>query len=471
MSPMGSTPTKSAMVSGLPFYVWEVPGKPISIQLHFEVIDRVSPEILRGLGALKRRGAEVGGILLGRVEDGPRPTVIVEDFETVRSEYLTGPSYNLSENDLVAFEAALSRWKSDPAGKLSVVGFYRSHTRDELYMDDADLELVRRYFPEPQNVFLLIKPFATRPCIAGFFFWEDGEIYREATYLQFPFQRRDLGGGEPQYAPPQASPPPSNSAPAPRRAQPEGSALREESPLPPYTPEAERQPVRLTPFEELLPATRTSNLSILSTLEEPGAEARKLKWRWLLVPGFLAIAAVGGFVAYRNLEDSKASASQESTEPALPLRLSVSEKNNQLDVTWDRNALAVTRAKRGVLSISDGSKRRDLELTGAQLRNGRVLYSRLSGDVNLRLEVFPEGQPTVIESIRVVSTDTAPPVPPPPVQAVRPAAAPKYPKTVAAPPAPRIPSKPAAGKSATKAPVAQPPAEPEVDLQRPPRRR
>ena len=58
------------MVSGLPYYVWEVPGKPISIQVPFEVIDRMTPDILRGFGALKRRGAEVGGILLGTFKEG-----------------------------------------------------------------------------------------------------------------------------------------------------------------------------------------------------------------------------------------------------------------------------------------------------------------------------------------------------------------------------------------------------------------
>jgi len=110
------------MLSGLPFYVWEVPGKPISVQLHFDVIDRVSPDILRGLGALKRRGAEVGGILLGRTENGTNQTVIVEDFVPVPSEYLTGPSYNLSANDLVEFEAALGRVK---AGKLSAIETHR----------------------------------------------------------------------------------------------------------------------------------------------------------------------------------------------------------------------------------------------------------------------------------------------------------------------------------------------------------
>src|SRR5579872_3762566 len=135
---MGSKFTKGTMVSGPPSYVWEVAGKPISIQLSFDVIDRISPDMLRGLGALKRRGAEVGGILLGRVEGSPPTKVIVEDFEPVASEYLTGPSYNLSDKDLVAFEAAMERRNAE---KLSVVGFYRSHTRDELYMDDADLAL------------------------------------------------------------------------------------------------------------------------------------------------------------------------------------------------------------------------------------------------------------------------------------------------------------------------------------------
>jgi len=53
---MGKPPT----ISDLPAYLWEVPEKPISVHLHYDVIDRMSPEVMRGLGALKRRGAEVG---------------------------------------------------------------------------------------------------------------------------------------------------------------------------------------------------------------------------------------------------------------------------------------------------------------------------------------------------------------------------------------------------------------------------
>jgi hypothetical protein len=447
---MVSTP-KTPTLSGLPFYVWEVPGKPISIQLHFDVIDRVSPDILRGLGALKRRGAEVGGILLGRTEGGPHPKVIVQDFVPVPSEYLTGPSYNLSPNDLVAFEAALERCKSDPAAKLSAVGFYRSHTRDELYMDDVDLGLARRYFAEPNSVFLLVKPFATRPCVGGFFFWENGEINREASYLQFPFQRRELGGGETRAVAP------------PHKPQVEAS------PSPAYKPALEREPVGLRPTAaEPRQATPTSSLSILSA-EERAKTPRKLPWRWLVVAGFLAVASVTGFVAYRYLDNAHVSSSLASPLPALPLKLSVFERKGQLDVTWDRNAGAVTKANRGVLSISDGAKRRDLELTGLQLRNGRVLYSRLSGDVSLRLEVFREGQPSVVESIRVISTEAPPPEPPKPAAVERPASAQK-PKSRAVPPAPQIPAPSVLNTAPTK-PVAQPEAAPEIELTRPERRR
>jgi hypothetical protein len=211
-----------------------------------------------------------------------------------------------------------------------------------------------------------------------------------------------------------------------------------------------------------------SSLSILSAEESPKAPIR-LEWRWLLVPGFLAIASVTGFVAYRNLDNARAPAGLASPLPALPLKLSVSDRKGQLDVTWDRNAGVVTKANRGVLSISDGGKRRDLELNGLQLRNGRVLYSRLSGDVSLRLEVFPEGQAGVVESIRVISTEAPPPEQPKPIAVERPAATQKR-KSTPAPSASQIRARPTL-KASPKAPLAPPEAPPEIEVPRPERRR
>jgi hypothetical protein len=459
---MGSTSTKSTVVSGLPYYVWEVPGKAISIQLFFDVIDRMSPDILRGFGALKRRGAEVGGILLGRSEPGPPLKIVIEDFEPVPSEYLTGPSYNLSPNDLAEFEAALARRAGSDSG-ITPVGFYRSHTRDDLFLDDTDLALASRYFPGPENVFLLIKPFASRPCVGGFFFWEDGEINRESSYLQFPFQRKELGGGE---TPAPAAPPANSYSGLP--------------PLPPYTPLDE--PRELLPVEPSEPlrqmVVERHSPSILHGFPEPRPSTRPALRR-LLVPLFLAMAAIGGFFAYSSLNSPKPAAHPASVDTALPLKLSVTEKQTQLEVTWDRNSPAITQARRGVLSILDGANRRELELSGAQLRNGRVLYSRLSGDVNLRLEVFSDGQGSVNESIRIVSTDAPQPVAVP-ASAPRPAEPPPpMKKTIAKRAAPRETRRPAATPRAPEAairppalqPLVAPPAPADVELQRPKSRR
>jgi len=454
---MATTQTRSAPASGLPYFVWEVPEKPISIQFFFDALDRMYPEIMRGLGALKRRGAEVGGILLGR-SDSPGK-VIVEDFESVPTEYLTGPSYNLSENDLVSFEAALESRRSGAASGLSVVGFYRSHTRDGLFMDDADMALAKRYFPDAGNVFLIVKPFASRTSIGGFFFWEDGEINRESCYLQFPFHRGELGGGEPR--------------PIPAAAPPES-----ERPLPPYTPAAElrRKPAVFDPEEEpFTPAVRSS-LSILAAPppETPLRTSRAPGARWLLV-ACLPLVATVAFFAYRELAAPKPPATLidlTAPETTLPLKLSVSEKQNQLDVTWDRNAPAIVQAKRGVLSISDGSNKKDLELTGPQLRTGRVLYSRLSADVGLRLEVFGEGSTPVTETIRIVSTEQPPRIPEPSRRAAQADVAERLRKTPppekARPAARRAPKR--AAESAPKQDAAPPSPPPEVELQRPARR-
>ena len=53
------TPITGPPQSGLPYYVWEVPGKLISIQLHFDVVDRMLQEVMRGFGSLPRRGRRV----------------------------------------------------------------------------------------------------------------------------------------------------------------------------------------------------------------------------------------------------------------------------------------------------------------------------------------------------------------------------------------------------------------------------
>jgi len=183
----------SSMSTGLPVsssevFVWRAPGKPVRVRLRLEVIDRLEAEALKGLWAVPKRGAEVGGVLLGT--GTPGGGMVVEDFEPAPCEYRRGPSYHLSEGDRRNLEQILSRWRGHPSRR--VVGYYRSHTREGLCLQAEDLALISQYFSDLSSVFLVIKPSATRPSVAGFFLWEDGKVRGESSDLEFPFNRKAL---------------------------------------------------------------------------------------------------------------------------------------------------------------------------------------------------------------------------------------------------------------------------------------
>src|SRR5580700_6698924 len=98
------------------YYVWEAAGKSVVVCLHLEAIDRMLQEVMRGFGAIPKRGAEVGGVLIGTIEtDGGQTTIRVEDFEPVDCGYTRGPSYLFVDDDRGTFEEAVARWQPDAA--------------------------------------------------------------------------------------------------------------------------------------------------------------------------------------------------------------------------------------------------------------------------------------------------------------------------------------------------------------------
>ena len=75
-----------ASTQGVPgYFVWQVPGQPVAIcESKYR---RVRADMMRGFGLVPKRGAEVGGILIGTVtQDNPAgdvSTIFIEDFETI----------------------------------------------------------------------------------------------------------------------------------------------------------------------------------------------------------------------------------------------------------------------------------------------------------------------------------------------------------------------------------------------------
>ena len=97
--------------------------------------------------AVPKRGAEIGGLLLGRVLRTEPLLARVTGFEEIPCQYRFGPSYVLAEEERAQLEAALTRERPDQA-----IGFVRSYTGREMLLDEADRNLLSRYFPDARSI-------------------------------------------------------------------------------------------------------------------------------------------------------------------------------------------------------------------------------------------------------------------------------------------------------------------------------
>ncbi len=152
-----------------------------SVSFSTPAMEGIIYEVLTGFHAIRRREAEVGGVLLGRYEED---RIYIDDFEPVLCEHRWGTSYILSEEDLRGLEETLSWCEAKPDGP-RVVGFYRSHTRPEDPGDDSDREFFDRYFPDPRAVFLLLKPSNQQSTAATYYCRFDGSLVPVAGPMPF----------------------------------------------------------------------------------------------------------------------------------------------------------------------------------------------------------------------------------------------------------------------------------------------
>ncbi len=347
------------------YYVWEVPGKPVVVHLHYDAVDRILHEVMRGFGAVPKRGAEVGGVLIGTIERGDVSVVRVEDFEAVECEYQRGPSYHLSEQDGKEFAETCRRWAPDEARAAYAVGFFRSHTRDGMSLDPEDVDLMNDYFPSPSHIALLIKPYGTKVSTAGFFFREDG-AFQQTTPLEFPFRRAELSG-EP---------------PAPRRSMVESQMESHMESRMESRMRAPAEPIRQPPPGPAYAVTLPSKSRMRSAIWIP------LSFVFLLFG-----VALGLMIALGR------TASPVHDSADFSLGLAITENGGNLSVKWNRDAAAVRASDHGVLEIQDGNDSRPVNLDSAQLYNGSMLYRNASSSVRFRLVVYPRDRVSVIETL------------------------------------------------------------------------
>jgi hypothetical protein len=346
------------------YYVWEIAGKPVTVHLHLDVVDHLLAVVLRGLGALPKRGAEVGGLLIGTIEQGDVSIVRIEDFEPVECEYTLGPSYLFTEADRGAFEAACARWQPSDTRPAYAVGFYRSHTREGMSLTPEDLQLVDKHFAAPSNIVLLIKPFRAKMSMGGFFFREAG-AFPQKTPLEFPFRRSDLAGEE--------TPPPAEN----------GTAPRQEEVLAPVTiPKSTA--IAAVPAFASIPAQK-----------EP-LERRKIRNALWIPLSFIFL--VVGLAIGLTLASTRGAGRVRPGISEVSLGLSVSQADNNLNVKWDRQSAAIRQAQRGTIEIEDGGETVSRSLDAIELQNGSLIYRNASNLVKFRLIVYPGERVSVVET-------------------------------------------------------------------------
>jgi hypothetical protein len=350
------------------YYVWEVPGQSVVVHVRLDVVDRLAAEVMRGFGSVPKRGAEAGGFLIGTIRPGVPAIVRIDDFEPVACEYRRGPSYLFTEEDGVAIEDGWRRLQPSVSPSAYAVGYFRSHTRDGFSLAPEDLELLDHFLPGPAHVALLIKPYATKVSVAGFFVREHG-VFPEATPLEFPLRRRELLGEEP----------------APRRPLGQGRrpadtvTMSPEEPPPSAFGLAGHEPV---------PAQNS----------EPVFARSRLPRGWVWLPLIFLFLLLGGALGYELALTAGARAAA-STVQDFSLSLSVKKTGDNLRLSWSRRSPAVRYAQRGLLEIDDGGYTRPVALDAAQLQNGSLIYRSVSKSVRFRMTVFPQARVSVVETL------------------------------------------------------------------------
>ena len=154
-------------ISEIKFGTWTAPESSVDIEYSLVVIDEIRQAVTEGFQRLSRGGIEVGGVLYGSVEGR---TVRITALREIACEHARGPTFLLSDNDRALLTAQLERDRQDPRleGK-TAVGWFLSHTRSEITLQQGDLETYDSFFPAPWQVTLVVRPGRAGVMRAGFF--------------------------------------------------------------------------------------------------------------------------------------------------------------------------------------------------------------------------------------------------------------------------------------------------------------
>jgi protein TonB len=118
-----------------------------------------------------------------------------------------------------------------------------------------------------------------------------------------------------------------------------------------------------------------------------------------------------------------------------PLGFAARSANGKLLLTWNAGSATVRNARRAVLSITDGGRTEDVDLSLTAFHTAALVYEPVGEDVTLRLRVSSDGAADTVESVRgIVTAAVADPAATQPMTLADAALAPTPAKRLFAPP-------------------------------------
>ena len=407
--------------------LWTVPECPFRVTLPATVLNEIRILAVEAFYSVPRGGVEVGGAFFGVREPG---AIHIQAYRQIPCEYSTGPSFTLSVRDQLGLSGVLDQAHADPdlAG-MTLLGWFHSHTRSELFLSPADLELYKEFFHERWQIALVLRPANLQPTRAGFFFRDQlGTLKSDSPVQEFTLEPPNYGlvaleahDQIPAALPPlktRVEPPAAPTAPADQpafaRLAAAGSMFSRGpavalAPAPVIVPEPPPAPQAATIIPAAAvngsgamvadaPVTRTPDfapqplpkLELKPELEPPAMiglrsfdlaetaarEKRKTGWIWALA--IILLLSLGGGAAFLKWG---------RIMKPVDLGLETYDINGAFLIRWDRNSGAILGASRATLEIEDGGEKIPVELSPGELAAGGYGYMRRTGQILVHMKV------------------------------------------------------------------------------------
>lgn len=182
---------------------WSWPGETVQVTYSLAFLHEIDFDVNEGYRRIPRGGIETGGILFGHIHED---TTSIEASRPIECEHALGPSFKLTEKDVVGIRAQMEAARTDPdLSGLEPVGWFIGHTRSELVLTQAELDHFDHLFPGAGKLTLLVKPEKFKPTRFAFLVRQrNGTVVMDGAERAFilPLPGRPGAGPETVFVPP-----------------------------------------------------------------------------------------------------------------------------------------------------------------------------------------------------------------------------------------------------------------------------